>query len=242
MLEILLDWVTSHWHEPGHGIWEVRGGTRQFVYSKVMLWVALQRGIDMAETLNLPGNRDAWQQARDHLRAEVFSRGWSERLGAFKQSYEDDILDAATLLLPVVGFIDGRDPRMQSTIDATITHLVVNGLCYRYQHAPEGVTGTEATFVLCTFWLIHALILAGRITEAQRWFEQMLARASPLGLFSEEIDPQTGTHLRNYPQAFSHLGVMTIAVALAHQGQIGRIAPEHRMRADAAWSSTDSTA
>lgn len=201
---------------------------------KVMLWLALDCGIDIAQTLKLEGDIDRWQQERDIIRAEVLEKGWSEKLGAFKQSYEDETLDASNLLLPIVGFIDGTDPRMISTIDATIKHLVSNGLCYRYQTAPEGVNGQEASFVLCTFWLINALILAGRTAEARAWFEQVLARSSSLGLFAEEIDPQTKAHLGNFPQAFSHIGVINVAVSLAHVGDTGTVQSHHVAAANAA--------
>ncbi|ARV58382.1 glycoside hydrolase family 15 [Nostocales cyanobacterium HT-58-2] len=223
----LLDWVVKHWREPGSGIWEVRGGLRHFVYGKVMLWVALDCGIEMAETLNLAADIARWRQERELIRNEVFEKGWSEKLGAFKQSYEDETLDASNLLMSTVGFIDGTDPRMISTIDATIKHLVDNGLCYRYRNAPEGVSGQESSFVLCTFWLINALILAERTAEARVWFEQMLARSSSLGLFAEEINPETGAHLGNFPQAFSHIGVINVAVSLAHAGHVGTVQPQH---------------
>lgn len=232
----LIDWVADHWREPGNGIWEVRGGMRNFVYSKAMTWVALERGIELAEANGLDGDIARWRQERDQIRAEVMQKGWSERLGAFKQSYEDEHLDAANLLLPIVGFIDGTDPRMLSTIDATIEHLVVDGLCYRYLDAPEGIEGGEASFVLCTFWLIDALILAGRVQEAQERFERMLDRASSLGLFAEEIDPTTNAHLGNFPQAFSHLGIINVAVSLAHVGQIGTVHPQHAATARTAHS------
>jgi GH15 family glucan-1,4-alpha-glucosidase len=219
----LIDWVVDHWRVPGNGIWEVRGGMRHFVYSKVMAWVALDRGIKLAREHGLAGDTARWGEERDRIRAEVFARGWSERLGAFRQSYEDERLDGSNLLLPVVGFVDGADPRMLSTIDATLDQLVTNGLCYRYLDAPEGLAGSEATFTLCTFWLIDALILAGRTQEAQRLFERMLGRASALGLFAEEIDPESGAHLGNFPLAFSHIGVINVAVSLAHAGQIGTV-------------------
>jgi GH15 family glucan-1,4-alpha-glucosidase len=219
----LVDWVAIHWQEPGSGIWEVRGGLRNFVCSKAMAWVALDRGTKLAEEHSLAGDTTRWRTERDRIRAEVFAKGWSEQLGAFKQSYEDERLDASNLLLPVVGFIDGKDPRMMATIDVTLDRLVVDGLCYRYLDAPEGLIGSEATFVLCTFWLVDALILAGRAEEAQRLFERMLGRASALGLYAEEIDPATGMHLGNFPQAFSHIGVINAAVSLAHAGQIGTV-------------------
>ncbi|WP_445626747.1 glycoside hydrolase family 15 protein [Nostoc sp. DSM 114167] len=230
----LVDWAAEHWREPDSGIWEVRGGLRHFVYGKVMLWVALDCGIEMAEALELAGDTSRWRQERELIRNQVFEKGWSEKLGAFKQSYEDETLDASNLLMSSVGFIDGTDPRMVSTIDATIKHLVDNGLCYRYRDAPEGVSGKEASFVLCTFWLIDALILAQRTTEARVWFEQMLGRSSSLGLFAEEIDLETGAHLGNFPQAFSHIGVINVAVSLAHACNTGTVEPQHIDAANAA--------
>lgn len=221
----LVDWVSNNWRLPGHGIWEVRGGMRQFVYSKVMSWVALDRGIKLAEANGLAGDTERWREERDLIRAEVFDKGWSEDLGAFKQSFEDDRLDAANLMMSLVGFIEGDDPRMVGTIDATLDQLVVDGLCYRYLGAPEGLSGDESTFVLCTFWLVDALILAGRAKEAKDLFEQMLSRATSLGLFAEEIDAGTGNQLGNFPQALSHIGVISAAVSLAEAGEAGSIEP-----------------
>ncbi len=223
----LVDWVAQNWDQPGSGIWEVRGGLRHFVYGKVLMWVALDRGIKIAQGLGLPGDVGRWRAQRDTIRAQVLEKGWSDRLGAFKQSYEDELLDASSLMLSMVGFIDGDDPRMLSTIDATLEHLVVDGLCYRYLDAPEGLSGGEATFVLCTFWLVDALILAGRQREAEALFEGVLNRATPLGLFAEEIDPGTGEHLGNFPQAFSHLGLISAAVSLAQAGKTGKVRSEH---------------
>jgi GH15 family glucan-1,4-alpha-glucosidase len=191
----------------------------------VLAWVALDRGIKLAEAKGLAGDTDHWRRERDLIRADALEKGWSERLGAFKQSYQDERLDAANLLLPIVGFIDGDDPRMISTLDATLDHLVVDGLCYRYLDAPEGLSGKEGAFVLCTFWLIDALILAGRGQEAKELFERTLKRATPLGLFAEEIEPTTGAHLGNFPQAFSHIGVINAAVSLARVGQRGTVLP-----------------
>lgn len=151
------------------------------------------------------------------------TKGWSERTKAFKQSFEDDHLDASNLMLSIMGFIDGKDPRMLSTIDATMDQLVINGMCYRYIDAPEGLSGKESTFILCTFWLVSALVLAGRVEEARKIFDNMMSKASPLGLFAEEYDPNTGEQIGNFPQAFSHLGVIHAAVNLAHFGGIGKI-------------------
>jgi GH15 family glucan-1,4-alpha-glucosidase len=188
-----------------------------------MLWFALDCGIDMFETLHLEGDMKRWRKERDAICEEIMTKGWSAKLNAFKQSYEDETLDAANLMLPIIGFIDGKDPRMLSTIDATLKDLVVNGLCYRYNDAPEGLSGKEATFVLCTFWLVSALILADRIEEAKKIYENLLAKATPLGLFAEELDPETGEHIGNFPQAFSHLGVIHAAVNFAYFGKIGKV-------------------
>ncbi len=228
----LVDWVVENWQRPDSGIWEVRGGLRNFVYGKVMCWVAIDRAIDMAEVLGLAGDLDRWRAERERIREAVFEHGWSERLQAFKQSFEDEHLDAAALMLPIVGFIEGDDPRMLSTIDAIMDQLVVDDLCYRYLDAPEGLSGGEATFVLCTFWLIDALILAGRMDEAQRLFERTLERATSLRLYAEEIEPATGAHLGNFPQAFSHIGLINAAVSLAHAGQAGTLRPESVVSVD----------
>lgn len=221
----LADWVASNWDMTENGIWEVRGGRRHFVFGKVMCWVALDRAIDLAEDFDLPGDTAMWRRERDRIKEQVHERGWSEDLQAFKQSYEDERLDASNLLLSTVGFIDGKDPRMVSTINATLDRLVQNGLCYRYLDAPEGVPGKEASFVLCTFWLVDALILAGRADEATTLLDGILERATSLGLFAEEIDPMTHEHLGNFPQAFSHIGVINAAVSLAHVGQTGKVDP-----------------
>jgi len=222
-LRKILDWLIEHRHEPDSGIWEVRGGFRHFVYGKAMIWYALDAAIEIFEGLNLKGDTGRWREERDAIREEIMTRGWSTRLNAFKQSYEDDVLDAANLMLPIIGFIDGKDPRMLSTLDATMKDLVVDGLCYRYIDAPEGLSGKEATFILCTFWLVSALVLAGRIEEAREIYENLLAKASPLGLFAEEIDPVTGEQIGNFPQAFSHIGVIHAAVTFAYFANIGSV-------------------
>ena len=230
----MLDWVTRHWHDRDSGLWEVRGGVRHFVYSKAMMWFALDCGIEIAEGMRLSGDIKTWRRERDLIHEEVLDKGWSDDLGAFKQSYEDENLDAANLRLPLINFVGGDDPRMLSTIDATLEHLVVDGLCYRYIDAPEGVTGKEGSFVVCTSWLINALIRAGRTGEAHRMFQNLLARASPLGLYAEEIQPATGAHMGNFPQSFSQIGIINAAVSLAHAGQVGTVSPHHAAAADAA--------
>lgn len=188
-----------------------------------MIWFALDAAIEIFGGLNLEGDIKRWREERDAIRTEIMTKGWSTKLNAFKQSYEDEVLDAANLMLPIIGFIDGKDPRMLSTLDATMKDLVINGLCYRYIDAPEGLSGKEATFILCTFWLVSALILADRIKEAREIYENLLAKASPLGLFAEEIDPVTGEQIGNFPQAFSHIGVIHAAVTFAYFAKIGKV-------------------
>jgi GH15 family glucan-1,4-alpha-glucosidase len=234
MIRQMLDWVTDHWRDRDNGIWEVRGGVRHFVYSKAMMWFALNCGIEIAEDMGLPGDIDDWHRERDLIREEVLEKGWSDKLGAFKQSYEDEHLDAANLRLSTINFIEGDDPRMLSTIDATLEHLVVDGLCYRYINAPEGVTGKEASFLACTTWLINALIRAGRRREAHQMFKNLLARTSSLGLYAEELEPLTGTYMGNFPQSLSHIGIMNAAVSFAHVGYVGTVSPHHAAAADAA--------
>jgi len=198
------------------------------------MWFALDCGIEIAEGMRLPGDLAGWRRERDAIHEEVLDRGWSDTLDAFKQSYEDEQLDAANLRLSTINFIKGDDPRMLSTIDATLKHLVADGLCYRYVDAPEGVAGKEGTFVVCTTWLINALIRAGRTEEAHRMFQNLLKHASPLGLYAEELQPTTGTHMGNFPQSFSHIGVINAAVSLAHAGYVGTVSPHHAAAADAA--------
>jgi GH15 family glucan-1,4-alpha-glucosidase len=219
----ILDWICDNWQMPDAGIWEVRGGNRNFVYGKAMLWLALDRGVQMFEGLGLEGDLEHWRETKDIIREAIMTKGWSDKLKAFKQSFEDENLDAVNLMLPIMGFIDGKDPRMLSTIDATLEHLVVNGLCYRYVDAPEGLSGKEETFILCTFWLVSALILAGRNQEARKIYDNLLSKASPLGLFAEEMEPDTGEQIGNFPQAFSHLGVIHAAVNFAAFGGIGKV-------------------
>ena len=237
-IQQILSWVSRHWRDPDSGIWEIRGEQKHYVYSKVMMCMALERGIEMALELNLEGDIDRWQNSAKQLREEILKKGWSEKLGAFKQAYENEVLDASNLLLPIVGFIEGDDCKMVSTIEATIKGLVSNGLCYRYkqqnnQQSSEDET-SEGTFVLCTFWLINALVRAGRTKEAEERLEQMLSKSSSLGLFAEEIMPDSGQHVGNFPQAFSHIGVINAAVALAHAGCQGSVQDRHAKAAEAA--------
>ncbi|VTT99411.1 glycosyl hydrolase family 15 : Glycoside hydrolase OS=planctomycete KSU-1 GN=KSU1_C0777 PE=4 SV=1: Glyco_hydro_15 [Gemmataceae bacterium] len=221
----MIDWVAGNWQRQDEGIWEVRGGRRDFVYSRVLCWVALDRGLRLADKRSLPADRARWLAARDAILDEVMTRGWSGDRKAFVQSYGSDALDASLLLLPLVFFTAPNDPRMLSTLDAVrrpleAGGLAADGLVYRYnpEHAPDGLPGTEGTFNMCSFWLIEALTRAGRtdpklLAEARLRFEQMLGYASQLGLYAEQTGP-SGEALGNFPQAFTHLGLISAAFNL----------------------------
>ena len=209
----MLDYVCDNWEQPDEGIWEVRGGRRHFVYSKVMCWVALDRGIRLADKRGYPGNRARWMTERDRIYTEVMQRGWNPRIGAFVQHYESEALDASNLIMPLVFFVSPTDPRMISTIDRTLDQLALGSLVYRYQvgqAASDGLESEEGTFSMCTFWLVEALTRAGRLTEARLIFEKMLSYANHLRLYAEEVS-HTGEQLGNFPQAFTHFGLITAA-------------------------------
>jgi alpha,alpha-trehalase len=214
MMCSLIEHVCAHWHETDSGIWEVRGGPRHFVYSKVMCWVALDRGIRAAQQLNLEADLPRWMKVRDQIRAEILARGFNPQLGAFTQSYDDTALDASNLLLPLVGFIPPNDPRMRSTVDRTIEQLTdEHGFVYRYL-SNDGLKGHEGSFAICTFWLVDNLAMQGRVAEARSLFERLLSYAGHLGLFSEEIDSYNDIALGNYPQAFTHIALINSALNL----------------------------
>lgn len=208
------DRAASLWREPDYGIWEVRGGPRHFVYSKVMCWVALDRAVRIAEQWGMPGRVQWWRRERDAVRRAVLAEGYDSTVGAFVQSFGSTALDASNLLLPVVEFLPFDDARVQATIDRTLAELTNDGLVYRYR-AEDGLPGGEGAFVLCTFWMADALALSGRLAEARDIFTGIADRANHLGLFAEEVDPHTGAFLGNFPQAFSHVGLINSALYLA---------------------------
>jgi len=214
MMSTLVEHVCAHWQEPDSGIWEVRGGLRHFVYSKVMCWVALDRGIRAAEQLNLEADLPRWRIVRDQIRAEVLSHGYNTSMGAFTQSFDENTLDASNLVLPLVGFIAPDDPRMRSTVDRIMEQLTdKQGFVYRYsvEETDDGLTGDEGTFAICTFWLVDNLAMQGRVAEARSLFERLLSYAGHLGLFSEEIDTTNNVALGNYPQAYTHIALINSA-------------------------------
>jgi GH15 family glucan-1,4-alpha-glucosidase len=224
-LRELVDWVADNWGREDEGVWEVRGGRRHFVYSKFMCWVALDRGLRLADKRSFPADRAGWLKARDAIYEEVMARGWSETRGSFVQSYGSDALDASTLLMPLTFFMAPNDPRMLATVDAIRSPanrggLAADGLVYRYdpQSAPDGLPGVEGTFNMCSFWLVEALTRAGRtdptrLAEARLLFEQMLGYGNHLGLYAEQTG-LSGEALGNFPQAFTHLALNSAAFNL----------------------------
>jgi alpha,alpha-trehalase len=196
-------------------MWEMRGEPQHHLSSKVMCWVALDRAIRLAPKLGEHARVEAWTSERDRIREAILRRGWSERRGGYAQAFESDELDAAALLMPLVGFLPATDPRMHATIDAIAEELTEGGLVLRYRNAEgvnaDGLRGEEGTFVLCSFWLVSCLALAGETERAQALFDQLTGYASDLGLLGEEVDTSTGEQLGNYPQAFSHIGLIVAA-------------------------------
>jgi alpha,alpha-trehalase len=216
VLASLADRAARRWREPDQGLWEVRTGPRHFLYSKLLCWVAVDRALSLARAYHLPGDVARWRQARDEIRSAILSRGYDERLGAFTQAFGYPALDASTLAIPLVGFLPASDPRMRSTIRAVRTQLTSNGLVYRYRTADarDGVPGHEATFAMCTFWMVDNLILLGDQDEATKMFEHVAAYANDVGLLAEEIQPRTRELLGNFPQGFTHLALIRSAVRL----------------------------
>ena len=213
------DTAASRWKEKDQGIWEIRGEPRDFVYSKLMCWVALDRAIALAPQLGAGDRAQGWAAARDEIRAVILSRGWSEKAGAFTQTFGGDDLDASNLMLAITGFLPGDDPRMKATIDATAARLTdKRGLVYRYL-AHDGLAGEEGTFLLCTFWLAQAQALAGELGPATATFERAVAAINDVGLLAEEVDAGSGEMIGNFPQAFSHIGLINAAWAITQAQQ-----------------------
>ena len=209
------DTAAVRWKEKDQGIWEIRGEPRDFVYSKLMCWVALDRAIALAAQLGARHKVEGWTAARDEIRAAILERGWSEQAGAFTQAFGSQDLDASNLMLAITGFLPGDDPRMKATIDATASGLTDgSGLVYRYL-AHDGLAGDEGTFLLCTFWLAQAQALAGELDQAMGTFERAVAAINDVGLLAEEVDAGSGEMIGNFPQAFSHIGLINAAWAIA---------------------------
>jgi GH15 family glucan-1,4-alpha-glucosidase len=216
----LAEVAARRWTEKDHGIWEVRGEPRDFLYSKLMCWVALDRGVALADRLGVPDRVEAWKQTQNEIHQVIMTKGWSDRANAFTQSFGSDELDASNLMLSVVGFLPPDDPRILATIEATEQRLTdERGLVYRYR-SHDGLDGKEGTFVLCTFWLAQALALAGQPARARAVFERVVGFVNDVGLLAEEIDPSNGELLGNFPQAFSHIGLVNAAWAISETERV----------------------
>jgi GH15 family glucan-1,4-alpha-glucosidase len=211
----IVDWLCENWDQADEGIWETRGGQKDFTYSRLMCWVALERSIRMNRARGLPGDIVRWLAERDRIYNQIMQKGWSNERQAFVQHYGSDVLDASVLLMPLTLFIAPKDPKWLSTLDAISDELVSDSLVYRYnvEASPDGLRGDEGTFSICSFWYVEALTRAGRLDEARLAFEKMLTYANHLGLYSEEIGP-TGEALGNFPQAFTHLALISAAYNL----------------------------
>ncbi|MFB7505802.1 glycoside hydrolase family 15 protein [Streptomyces broussonetiae] len=211
----LVDWVCAHWDQPDEGVWETRGGRKNFTYSRLMCWVAIERAMRLARRRGLPANLSRWGRSRDAIYRRIMDRGWSQRRGAFVQYEGGDVLDASLLMMPLGKFVAPTDPKWLATLDALTEDLVSDSLVYRYdpQASPDGLRGDEGTFSICSFWYVEALVRAGRVDEARLAFEKMLTYANHLGLYAEEIG-RTGEQQGNFPQAFTHLSLISAAFNL----------------------------
>ena len=216
LMKRLLGRLEECWQDEDAGIWEVRGPNRHFTHSKVMAWVAFDRGVRICEEFDRDGPVDRWRELRDEIKAQVLERGWNARVGAFTQSYGSDALDASLLQMPIFGFISADDPRFVSTVAAIRRELEVDGLLYRYrtEEGTDGLPAGEGAFLACSFWLVEVLAMQGKDEEARALFDRLLGLGNDLGLFSEQYDPVAGRMLGNFPQALTHLALVEAALAL----------------------------
>ncbi|MEW1644718.1 MULTISPECIES: glycoside hydrolase family 15 protein [unclassified Streptomyces] len=223
---VLLDWLRDRWKQPDEGLWEVRGGRRHFVHSKVMVWVAADRAVrTLEEYADLPGDLEGWRALRDEVHRDVCEKGYDPERNTFTQYYGSQELDAALLLIPRFGFLPPDDPRVIGTVDAVREALGHDGFVRRYDTAADtpvdGLPGDEGAFLACSFWLVDALQMTGRRKEARVQFERLVGLANDVGLLAEEYDPVAGRQLGNFPQAFSHIGLVNTALALFGDEEAG---------------------
>ena len=212
-----VDWVCENWRTKDEGIWEVRGGKREFLYSRLMCWVALDRGMRIADAHSYPVS-PRWRQERDKIFHSIHNEFWNDSLKCFVQYKGSTTVDAATLLMPMVRFIGPKDPKWLSTLAKIEEKLVSDSLVYRYRTESEldGLQGLEGTFSMCTFWYVECLAKSGQLEKARLYFEKMLGYANHVGLYAEQLGLQ-GQHLGNFPQAFTHLGLISAALSLDNQ-------------------------
>jgi GH15 family glucan-1,4-alpha-glucosidase len=237
----IMDYLESHWQEPDQGIWEVRGGPRAFTHSRLMAWVTVDRAVRTAEDFGLDAPLDRWKALREEVRAQVLEQGFSPQRNAFTQSYGSGELDASLLLIPLVGFLPASDPRMVGTVAAIERELLQDGLVRRYRNSlqVEGLTGTEGAFLACSFWLVDNYLLQGRARDARGLFDFLLSLRNDVGLLAEQYEPRLRRQVGNFPQAFSHIGLINSARRLFDSGpmpddltgrQKGTVAPGEGQR------------
>jgi GH15 family glucan-1,4-alpha-glucosidase len=220
--KLLLEKLEGKWAQPDHGLWEVRGEPRHFTHSRLMAWVAFDRAVKCVEQWALEGPADHWRELRSRIRAEIEGEGYDAGRNTFTQSYGAPALDASLLLIPQVGFLPPTDPRVHGTIDAVGRELSIDDnliLRYRTEETDDGLPGDEGGFLLCSFWMVDALAMIGRRDEARRRFEYLLGLRNDVGLLAEEYDPVANRMLGNFPQAFSHLGLIDSAFNLMPGGR-----------------------
>jgi GH15 family glucan-1,4-alpha-glucosidase len=224
LIERLVEAAIEHWQEPDRGIWEVRGEPRHFLSSKVMCWVACDRGARLARLREAHGHAERWQRKADEIKEEILEKGCKG--GVFTQHYDTEALDASALLIPLVRFLPPSDERVRATVMAIANHLTVDGLVLRYrvEHTDDGFEEEEGTFTICSFWLVSALSEIGEHNLARDLCQKLLGYASPLHLYAEEIDPRSGRHLGNFPQAFTHLALINAVMHVIRADE--RIAAE----------------
>ena len=217
---VVLEYLSKAWRQPDEGIWEVRGGAQHFVHSKVMAWVAFDRAADVVESEAYNESGQRWREIADEIHAEVCERGFDRNLNCFVQAYGSKRLDANLLLIPLVGFLPATDPRIQGTLQAIERRLLIDSefvLRYETDNPGDGLPEGEGAFLACSFWLVDNYVLQGRYTEARKLFERLLSRCNDVGLLAEEFDPVAGRMLGNFPQAYSHVGLINCALNLSRQ-------------------------
>ena len=228
LAEAMVESALRHWQRPDNGIWEIRSEPKHFTYSKLMAWVAVDRGLRLARALKRPVDFDRWRRAREAIRADILEKSWNEKRRSFVQAYGSENLDASTLFIPMVGFLPPDDPRMAATIEAVQKELVHDGLVYRYlpSQTDDGVGGNEGAFTMCSLWLAGSMISGGRVNEARAIFERVAGLGNHVGLYSEMVEPGTGEFLGNYPQAFTHIALIHTARNLdraLNQVELGKV-------------------
>jgi GH15 family glucan-1,4-alpha-glucosidase len=224
VLVLLMKRLEEIWQEPDEGIWETRGGPQQFTYSKMMAWVAFDRAVLLAEQLKYDAPVDRWKTTRDAIHAQICARAFNEKKNSFVQAYGSDQLDASLLLMPVVGFLPGTDPRVKSTVEAIERELMPAGLVMRYNTAEvdDGLPPGEGVFLACSFWMVSSLKAIGRVNDARKLFERLLKLRNDVGLLSEEYDIERKRLVGNFPQAFSHIALVNAAFDLGNEPGIRR--------------------